>query len=132
MNNVTLIGRLTRDPELRYTPTDGKPLVRLGVAVNRPGSDQADFIDVVAFGRLAEAVAAHIAKGRRIGVTGALRQQRWTDTETDQRRSRIEVLARAIDFLDAPRTDQTAAGAPAPAHDGDPSYAGEDPGEEPF
>jgi single-stranded DNA-binding protein len=84
---------------------------------------------VVSFGRLAEAVAADIAKGRRIGVSGALRQQHWTDTETDQHRSRNEVLARAIGFLDAPRTDPPAGG---PAPEGDPGYAGEGPGEEPF
>lgn len=117
MNNVTLIGRLTRDPELRYTPTDGTPLVRLGVAVNRPGTDTADFVDVAAFGKLAEAVAGDIAKGRRIGVTGSLRQQRWVDQDSGHNRSRLAVLARTIDFLDAPRGDQA---------------AGDETGEEPF
>jgi single-strand DNA-binding protein len=64
---------------------------------------------VAAFGALAEAVANHIAKGRRVGITGALRQQRWTDDD-GQKRSRVEVLGRTIDFLDAPRGAEQAAG----------------------
>lgn len=92
-----------------------------GVAVNRPGADTADFFDVVAFGALAEAVANHIAKGRRVGITGALRQQRWTDDD-GQKRSRVEVLARTIDILDAPRGAEQPAGETGEA----------DQGEEPF
>ncbi|MDQ3570040.1 MAG: single-stranded DNA-binding protein [Actinomycetota bacterium] len=102
MNSVNLIGRLTRDPELRTT-NGGTPVCTLRLAVPRPpkdGSDQgAVFVDVTAFARQGEAVAEHMAKGRQVAVTGRLEYREWTG-EDGSPRSRHEVVASQIDFVD--------------------------------
>lgn len=99
MNRVALTGRLTQDPDLRYTQ-GGTAVGNLRVAVDRPSNeDEADFFDVVAFGKVAENVASYMEKGRRIGIDGRLRQDRWTTSEGDNR-SKVRVVANAIEFLD--------------------------------
>lgn len=110
MTNIWIgVGRLARDPELRYAES-GKAVAPLRIAVGRAGdSDDADFFDVVAFGDLAEACATHLVKGRKVLVEGALRQHTWTDAASGDRRSRVEVVANRIQFLDAPRRDDVAA-----------------------
>lgn len=103
MNTWIGIGRLTSDPELRYTP-QGTAVANLRLAVPRPTSgDDADFFDVVVWDKQAEACAEHLHKGRRIAVDGSLRQQTWTDESSQQRRSRVEIVASRVEFLDAPR-----------------------------
>ena len=102
INQVILMGRLTRDPEQRTTTT-GKTIASFSIAVDRGGQDdQADFFDVTAWERLAELVMQYLSKGRRVLVQGRLRQDSWDDKETGKRRSRVEVVATDVTFLDGP------------------------------
>ena len=105
INQVILLGRLTRDPEQRTTPS-GRTVVSFSIAVDRAGQDdQADFFDVTAWEKLGELVMQYLSKGRRVLVQGRLRQDSWDDKETGKRRSRIEVTATDVTFLDAPNGD---------------------------
>ena len=105
INQVILLGRLTRDPEQRTTPS-GRTVVSFSIAVDRAGQDdQADFFDVTAWEKLGEQVMQYLSKGRRVLVQGRLRQDSWDDKETGKRRSRIEVTATDVTFLDAPSGD---------------------------
>ncbi|OYX37168.1 hypothetical protein B7Z00_03775 [Candidatus Saccharibacteria bacterium 32-50-10] len=102
INQVILMGRLTRDPEQRTT-TSGKTVVSFSLAVDRVGQDdQADFFDVTAWEKLGELVMQYLGKGRRVLVQGRLRQDSWDDKETGKKRSRIEVTATDVTFLDGP------------------------------
>lgn len=104
LNSVTLVGRLTRDPEVRHT-AGGMPIVNLGLAVNGRQKDasgqwgeKANFFDVKLFGDRYERLAQHLEKGRRVGVQGRLE---WSSWESDgQRRSKIEIVANELQFLD--------------------------------
>ena len=102
MNNVALVGRLTKDPVARGTTT-GRPAAVLRLAVPRrsSGSDDAVFVTVVCFDRQAAATLDHVGKGRRVAVTGRLDQRTCTD-DAGNRRERHQVVAERIDFLDAP------------------------------
>jgi single-strand DNA-binding protein len=105
INRVTLVGRLTRDPELRHLPS-GSPVLQLGLAVNGRQKDDAgnwvdkpNFFDVKVFGNQAEMLSQHLAKGRRVGIDGRLD---WSSWETDgQKRSKVEVVAFQVQFLDS-------------------------------
>ena len=103
MNSVNLIGRLTKDPELRHTP-NGNAVCTLRLAVTRRkrnGDDQgAVFIDVVSFGPRAEAVAEHMTKGRQVAVSGRLEYQEWK-AQDGSPRSRHEVIGEQVQFLGA-------------------------------
>ena len=102
VNQVILMGRLTRDPEQRTTTT-GKIIVSFSVAVDRGGQDDtADFFNVNAWEKLGELVMQYLSKGRRVLVQGRLRQDRWDDKETGKKQSRIEVTATDVTFLDGP------------------------------
>ena len=102
INQVILMGRLTRDPEQRTT-TSGRTVVSFSIAVDRQTQDdQADFFDVTAWEKLGELVMQYLSKGRRVLVQGRLRQDSWDDKETGKRRSRIEVTATDVTFLDGP------------------------------
>lgn len=110
INQVILMGRLTRDPEQRTT-TSGKIIVSFSIAVDRGGQeDAADFFDVTAWEKLGELVMQYLGKGRRVLVQGRLRQDSWDDKETGKKRSRVEVTATDVTFLDGPNGD---GGAPA-------------------
>ena len=101
MNSVALVGRLTRDPESRET-TSGTALTVLRLAVPRQRDEHdAVFIDVVCFDRQALHVAVYLTKGRRVAVTGRLEQREWTAADGGQR-SRHEVVAQTVDFIDGP------------------------------
>ena len=111
LNRIILIGRLTRDPELRYVPS-GHPVASFTLAVDRPfanqqGERQTDFIDIVAWRRLAEQVTQHLNKGRLVAVEGRL-QIRSYETQDGQKRKAAEVVADAVRFL-----DRKTGGAPA-------------------
>ncbi len=110
LNSVILIGRLTRDPELRYT-TNGTALCRFSLAVQRKfNKDEADFIDIVAWRTLAENCANYLGKGRLVAVEGRL-QVRSYETQDGQRRRSTDVIADDVRFLDrAPSSDR--AGSP--------------------
>ena len=101
MNSVQLIGRLTRDPELRPTAEEGE-LCRMRVAVSRPEAGaQPVYVDVVCFDGQAAACADHLTKGHRIGVEGRLDYSEW-EAEDGSKRSRHEVIGRRIEFIGAP------------------------------
>lgn len=103
LNQVVLIGRLTKDPELRYIPS-GKAVATLRLAVDRgttnpQGEKETDFIDVVVWERQAETVANYLQKGRLVAVQGRL-QIRQYETQEGQRREKAEVVASQVRFLD--------------------------------
>ena len=105
LNQVTLMGNLTRDPELRTTPT-GQNVVSFSLALNRSYKDQSDewkevtdYVDIVAWGTLAERVAQYLTKGRRALVQGRLQSRSWE--QEGQKRSKVEVLASDVTFLDS-------------------------------
>jgi single-strand DNA-binding protein len=98
-NNVTLIGNVTRDPELRFTPS-GLAVATFGLAVNRrwqnrqnqEWEESTSFFDVVCWAQLAENAGESLQKGTRVIVTGRLEQRSW-ETEQGERRSKVEVIA---------------------------------------
>lgn len=94
--STTLVGNVTRDPELRFAKS-GTAMLTVGLAVNRKRGDEevTSFFDVVAFGTLAENVAESVAKGMRVVVTGRLEQRSW-ETDSGERRSKVEVIADEI------------------------------------
>lgn len=102
-NKVVLIGNLTRNPELRYTPS-GTPVASFGLAVNRrfrQGEDLKEevcYIDIVVFGRQAEHCGQYLSKGNGAIIDGRLQQRRW-ETEDGQKRSKHEVVAQTVTFL---------------------------------
>ena len=102
INQVILMGRLTRDPEQRTTPS-GKTIVSFSLAVDRVGQDDsADFFNVTAWEKLGELVMQYLGKGRKVLVQGRLRQDSWDDKETGKKRSSVEVTATDVTFLDGP------------------------------
>lgn len=102
INQVILMGRLTRDPEVRTTTT-GKTITSFSLAVDRGGQDDAaDFFDITAWEKLGELVSQYLSKGRRCLVQGRLRQDSWDDKETGKKRSKVEVVATDVTFLDGP------------------------------
>src|ERR1035437_7605894 len=102
VNQVILMGRLTRDPEQRTTNT-GKIIVSFSIAVDRGGQDDAaDFFNINAWEKLGELVMQYLTKGRRVLVQGRLRQDRWDDKDSGKKQSRIEVTASDVTFLDGP------------------------------
>ncbi|MGB2787286.1 MAG: single-stranded DNA-binding protein [Candidatus Saccharimonadaceae bacterium] len=114
INQVILMGRLTRDPETRTTTT-GKTIVSFSLAVDRGGQDdQADFFDVTAWEKLGELVAQYLSKGRRCLVQGRLRQDSWDDKESGKKRSKVEVVATDVTFLDGPSGDSQGSTSAAP------------------
>ena len=102
MNKVVLIGRLTRDPELRYTQA-GKAFCTITLAVDRKrakeGQQTADFIPCVAWDKLAEVIGNNLAKGRRIGIEGRL-QTRTYEAKDGSKRSAFDVVIDEMEFLD--------------------------------
>lgn len=105
INTVTLIGRLTRDVELKYTQ-NGKAVCTFSLAVNTSrkntngGYDEyANFFDVKLLGKTAENLKPYLTKGKQIAVMGELQQDRWTDQNTQQQRSRVYVLSSEIQFI---------------------------------
>ena len=104
LNQVTLMGNLTRDPELRQTPS-GQQVCSFSLALNRSYKDASgewqeatDFIDIVAWGPLGERVAQYLHKGSRTLVQGGLQSRAWE--QEGVKRSKVEVLARDVTFLD--------------------------------
>ena len=112
INQVILLGRLTRDPEQRTTAS-GKNVVSFSIAVDRPTQDdQADFFNITAWEKLGDLVMQYLSKGCRVLVQGRLRQDSWEDKETGKRQSRIEVTASDVTFLDGPSGDNSGSAAP--------------------
>ena len=100
MNSVALIGRLTADPVCHAGEKHESATFRL--AVPRPGSDSADFVDIVTFDKLASTCADWLTKGREVAVVGKLRLNEWTSRE-GEKLSRLQVVADAVQFLGSPK-----------------------------
>jgi single-strand DNA-binding protein len=104
-NKVILAGNLTRDPELRYTPS-GTAIAKFGLALNRKWKDQSGemkeevtFVDVDAFGKQAELIGQYLKKGNPLLVEGRLRTDSWEDKQTQQKRSRLGVVLEGMTFI---------------------------------
>jgi single-strand DNA-binding protein len=118
-NKVLLMGNLTRDPELRYTPK-GTAIAQLGLAVNRQWKtesgetkEEVTFVDVDAFGRQAEVIGQYLKKGRPIFIEGRLKLDTWDDKQTNQKRSKLKVVLESFQFLDGGRPEAGTAAPPA-------------------
>lgn len=104
-NKVILLGNLTRDPELRYTPK-GTAVARLGLAVNRSyksetgeTKEEVTFLDVDAWGKQAELIGQYLRKGNPLFVEGRLRLDQWDDKQTGQKRSALKVVMENFQFI---------------------------------
>ena len=125
LNKVMLIGNLTRDPELRYTPA-GLGVASFGIAVNTPiGKDEEGnrkvetlFVDVVAFGKQAEVIAEYLKKGSLIYLEGRLRYRTWED-QSGNKRSKYEIILNNLQFLDTRDKDQITGTVETPDEDED-------------
>lgn len=119
LNQVTLMGNLTRDPELRQTP-NGQNVTSFSLALNRSYKDSSgewqeatDYIDIVCWGPLAERVAQYLSKGRRCLVQGRLQSRSWE--QDGAKRSKVEVLANDVTFLDSRGGDEGGSSSEAPS-----------------
>jgi single-strand DNA-binding protein len=144
-NQVTLMGNLTRDPELRTTP-NGQSVCSFSLALNRSykGADgnwqeATDYVDIVAWANLGERVAQYMTKGRPVLVNGRLQSRSWE--QDGQKRSKVEVVAQDVVFLGArgegstaaiPATEDEAAAAPKKKTDKKEEIVIEDIGDEPI
>ena len=128
-NTVTLVGNVTRDPEIRYTPS-GQTVATFGLAVNRrwqnrqtqEWEEQVSFFDVKCWSQMAENVAESVHRGTRVVVSGRLEQRSW-ETDAGEKRSKIEVVAdevvrhKIIRLPDSEAHRRGLLGAPAPAEE---------------
>jgi single-strand DNA-binding protein len=119
-NKVILAGNLTRDPELRYTPS-GRAIAKFGLAINRnwitetgEKREEVTFIDVDAFGKEAENIGQYFKKGRPILFEGRLKLDQWDDKQTGQKRSKLGVVLERFSFIDSKPGEQGGASSDAP------------------
>src|ERR1700733_21176 len=111
-NRVILVGNLTRDPELRYTPK-GTAVARITLAVNRTFTsgeggekkEEVSFVDVDVWGRQAEVISQYMKKGRPLLVEGRLKQDTWEDKNTKQKQSKLKVVLESFSFIDSKGPD---------------------------
>lgn len=110
LNQVTLMGNLTRDPELRQTP-NGQDVASFSLALNRGYKDSTgewkettDYVDGVAWGTLAQQISERLQKGSKVLVSGRLQSRSWE--QEGQKRSKVEVLATDVTFLDKMETSE--------------------------
>ena len=100
MNSVVLIGRLTRDPELRYISESQKAVASFSIAVDRPFTkDKADFLNIVVFGKPAENCANYLVKGRLVGVQGRIQADSYT-AQNGEKKYKTEIIADRVEFLE--------------------------------
>ncbi len=129
-NKVILIGNLTRNPELRYTPS-GTPVANFGLAVNRrfrQGDDQKDevcYVNIVTFGKQAENCGQYLSKGDGAIIDGRLHYRQW-ETEEGQRRSKHEVVAQSVTFLPKRQSHSGESGGGEEEYQHDHSYDSEE------
>jgi single-strand DNA-binding protein len=109
-NKVILLGNLTRDPEVRYTPK-GSAVTDLGIAVNRQYTlengekrEEVTFVDVTFWGRTAEVAGEYLKKGRPIFIEGRLQLDTWDDKQSGQKRSKLKVIGETMQMLGGPRS----------------------------
>lgn len=115
-NKVQLIGNLTRDIELRYTPK-GSPVADMAIAVNRKWKDdqgqiheEVTFVDIGLWGKTAESCAKYLKKGSPAFVDGRLELQTWNDKQTGEKRSKLRVIAEGVQFLGSGQQQQQQGG----------------------
>ena len=126
MNKVILMGRLTRDPEVRYTQTNNTVVASFSLAVNRrfvrQGEErQADFINIVAWSKLGEFCSKYFKKGQQVGIIGRIQTRTWDDDQ-GQKHYITEVIAEEAYFADSKRdgaVDNTFGSIPMPTPDSD-------------
>lgn len=111
MNKVILAGRLTRDPELRYSQSaEPVAVARFSIAVNRrfkrDGEPDADFFNCVAFGKIGEFISKYFTKGKMIGVVGSIRNNSWTDNN-GQKRISTEIFVEEAEFLESKASSES-------------------------
>jgi len=113
-NKVILLGNLTRDPEVRYTPK-GSAVCDLGIAVNRVYTtdsgekrEEATFVDVTFWGRTAEVAGEYLKKGRPVFIEGRLQLDSWEDKQSGQKRSKLKVIGETMQLIGARATGATA------------------------
>lgn len=100
MNNTQLLGRLTKDVDLRFTPSNGLAVARFNIAINRVKKDEADFIPVICFGKTAEIVAQYFKKGDRILIEeGRLHSSNYTK-EDGTKIYTLDVIAERVQFIE--------------------------------
>ena len=116
-NKVILLGNLTRDPEVRYTPK-GSAVCDLGIAINRSYTldsgekrEEVTYVDVVLWARLAEIAGEYLKKGRPIFIEGRLQLDTWDDKQTGQKRSKLRVIGETMQLLGGRPPGAGAAGA---------------------
>jgi len=126
-NHVTLMGNLTRDPELKYL-ANGTAVCSFSLALNESWKDDqgekqehVSYIDCEAWNKIAETLGEYLRKGRAVLVSGSLRQQRWQDKETDQNRSKVVVRVHIFQFVGPkPKADEPEGGELAESHEAPP------------
>lgn len=122
LNKVLLLGNLTRDPELRYTPK-GTAVADIGVAINRVWTNEQNqrqeettFVDITLWGRQAEIAQQYLTKGRGVFIEGRLQMDTWEDKASGQKRSKLKVVAENLQFMpDGKGGSGGSVGAAAPA-----------------
>lgn len=135
-NRVILVGNLTRDPEVRYTP-GGTAVTEIGLAVNRYWFDkgtnerkeETTFIDVTLWGRQAEVAGEYLSKGRPVLIEGRLQTDSWDDKETGKRRTKLKVVGETLQLLGSReggggRGNAGGRSQPAPTYDEPPEETG--------
>lgn len=109
MNSVALIGRLTRDPEVRYTPS-GDAIASFSIAIDRPprkdGTHETDYPRIKCFGSLAETCERYLKKGRMVGVTGSIQTGSYTNKD-GQKVYTTEIMASRVEFIDSKPQQET-------------------------
>ena len=120
MNSVTLTGRITRDIEMRHTPS-GVAVADIGLAVNdkkKQGDQWMDvthWVDVTVWGRTAEIAAEYAGKGSQVGITGRLQYESWEDSETRQKRNKLKVVCDKLTLLGSKSNNDSTATNNTPA-----------------
>ena len=105
MNKVILIGRLTKDPELRYAAGSGTAVCRFTVAINRQfKKDETDFINCVAFGKTGETITQYLTKGRQIAVTGSIRTGSY-ESNSGEKRYTADVIVETFEFVESKKKE---------------------------
>jgi single-strand DNA-binding protein len=130
LNKVMLIGNLTRDPEVRYTPK-GTAIAEIGLAVNRnyttesgEKKEEVTFVDVELWGRQAEIAGEYLKKGRPVFIEGRLKLDSWEDKQTGQKKSKLRVVAEGMQFLGSREGGAGGGGGGGDEHGGGSSNSG--------
>lgn len=136
LNKVMLIGNLTRDPEVKYTPK-GNAVADIGLAINRNYTldngekrEETTFVDVVLWGRLAEIAGEYLKKGRPVFIEGRLQLDTWDDKQSGQKRSKMRVVGEGLQLLGS-RPDSEGGGGAPPQSSGSSSRPASPPKKQP-